>query len=1207
MPALRTKALRPNAPQRVAGVTGSAVAWMIAERLRARGSGERSILVAVPNSSAADQLVADLRFFIGQEDPFIAASPTLPQVAMLSGWEVLPFDALSPAPQISAARLFALGQLALGKPMLIVAPIDALMQRVVSRETLQRFCRALTPGMPLDREEFVSWLDRAGYGRTTLVEEVGQMAVRGAVVDLFPPGSQHPLRVELFGDTIDSLRIFDAGTQRSLLALANFELLPVRELLIAERESTLALRRLHERASELGLPRTAVSSVEAALIEGFPLPGIEHLAPLLMGGSSSFIEYLSDDVEVLALDEPELERAADDFEQLVQERAESAREESRLTPDSATCYMPSSELLDWLRPAVVAAYNPISLVMEGELDEEDLGAREGAPLPSKKAKRHAVYKLDTLRAALLAARRTETPFRPLAEMISERHREGLRTAIVVSHRGREKRVIELLRSYEIDAGYLEQRFPDWLSQLPDTAPKGRPMVAVLRGSLSEGLRLPDARILLIPDSEIFPDLAQRAAAGAQQGAAKEVRRFLGSAQQLQENDYVVHIEHGIAIYRGLKQLTVEGKVGDFLALEYADEAKLFIPVENIGRIQKYAGVEGKQPQLSKLGGKAWVAAKRKVKEHVAELAGQLLTVLAERELAEGIAFDPPSEDDRDFADSFPFDETPDQAKAIAEVLHDMSSGRPMDRLVCGDVGYGKTEVALRAAFKAVHSGAQVAFLVPTTVLADQHFASCKARFEGLPITVACVSRFQTPQENRETLAQVAAGKVDIVVGTHRLLQKDVFFKDLGLVVIDEEHRFGVAHKERLKRMRSSVHVLTLTATPIPRTLHMSLVGIRDLSVIETPPTNRQVIRTYLANYSSQIVREAIQRELGRGGQVFYIHNRVENIESIADEVRELVPDARIDVGHGQMRDGQLEEVMHRFVNHETDVLVSTTIVESGLDIPNANTIIIRNADRFGLAELYQLRGRVGRSSKRAYAYLLIPDPKRLGTDAKKRLQVLQSLDDLGVGFRLALQDMEIRGAGNLLGRDQSGQISSVGFDLYSRILKEAVYEVKAKLDARAQGEEMPRPIVDPDISIGFPASIPSSYVPDVGDRLLLYQRLIDLRDEQEAESFAAEIEDRFGQLPEEVIILLEAMVFRSVVRNAGIIAASCRKQLLSITFHPELAPNPERLLAAVKESKGQLRISPTMAISKQLDDREIERPKQLLAPLRALLRELGRD
>lgn len=1194
-----TTRLTPPVPKRIAGLTGSAVAWVLAQELRNK---PRTTLIVVPDSASLEQLVGDLRFIAGQPDPFTGASPERPPILALSGWEVLPFDALSPAPQIAASRIFTLGALAFGKAAVVVATVEALMQRVVPRESLLRFHRTLAPGASLDRDEFVGWLDRAGYVRNTLVEEVGQMAVRGAVVDLFPPGSQHPLRVELFGDSIDSLRLFDSGTQRSLESIVRFDLLPVRELLVEEGEVTLAVRRLHERTSELGLPRTSVSSFEAAVTEGFPLPGLEQLAPVLMGGSAEVFDYLSADAEVVLVDEPALERAADDFEQLIAERAAGARDENRSVPAVEQSYLNASVLLERLRERLLAAYNPMSLIAGGDLEDEDLGANESA---SKAQKRIPVYKLDTLRASLLAARRSESPFRPLAEAILERHREGIRTAIVISHRGREKRIAELLRSYEIDAGLVEQPLPEWIASLPATPPRGRPMVSVLPGTLSEGLRLPEARVMLIPEAEIFPELLQRAAAA--QGAAKEVRRFLGSAQQLQENDYIVHVEHGIAIYRGLKQLTVEGKVGDFLALEYADDAKLFVPVENIGRIQKYAGVEGKQPQLSKLGGKAWVAAKRKVKEHVAELAGQLLTVLAERELAEGVAFDPPGSEDSDFAETFPFEETPDQARAIADVLRDMSSGKPMDRLVCGDVGYGKTEVALRAAFKAVHSGMQVAFLVPTTVLADQHFASCKARFEGLPITVACVSRFQTPQENRETLARLAEGKVDIVVGTHRLLQKDVFFKDLGLVVIDEEHRFGVAHKERLKRLRSSVHVLTLTATPIPRTLHMSLVGIRDLSVIETPPTNRQVIRTYLANYTAQIVREAIKRELGRSGQVFYIHNRVENIESVADEVRELVPEARVDVGHGQMREGQLEEVMHRFVNHETDVLVSTTIVESGLDIPNANTIIIRNADRFGLAELYQLRGRVGRSSKRAYAYLLIPDPKRLGVDAKKRLQVLQSLDDLGVGFRLALQDMEIRGAGNLLGRDQSGQISAVGFDLYSRILKEAVYEVRAKLEARAQGDAPPRPTIDPDISIGFPANIPRSYVPDVGDRLLLYQRLIDLRDESEAESFAAEIEDRFGQLPEEVVILLEAMVFRSAVRNAGIIAASCRRQQLSITFHPELAPAPERLLAAVKESGGAIRVSPTMAISMQLSDAEIERPKQLMRPLQSLLHTLGID
>ncbi|MCC6955026.1 MAG: DEAD/DEAH box helicase, partial [Deltaproteobacteria bacterium] len=529
------------------------------------------------------------------------------------------------------------------------------------------------------------------------------------------------------------------------------------------------------------------------------------------------------------------------------------------------------------------------------------------------------------------------------------------------------------------------------------------------------------------------------------------------------------------------------------------------------------------------------------------------------------------------------------------------------RLVCGDVGFGKTEVALRAAFKAATAGKQVALLVPTTILADQHYATFQARLRDFPIKVGCVSRFYPAADNKKTLEKVAKGEIDIIIGTHRLLQRDVGFRDLGLVIIDEEHRFGVADKERLKRVRREVHVLTLTATPIPRTLYMSLFDIRDLSVIETPPTDRQVIRTYLAPYQGSIVREAILRELGRGGQAFYIHNRVANIAMVADELRELIPEARIVFAHGQMKDEELEKVMHAFILHEADVLVSTTIVESGLDIPNANTIIIRNADKLGLAELYQLRGRVGRSSRRAYAYLLVSDSKNLGSEARQRLQVLQSLDDLGQGFRLALQDMEIRGAGNLLGKDQSGKIELVGFELYSRILKEAVRELRSKgqVETTADGHRLWETMVDPEINVGFPVYIPEHFVPDVEERLLLYQRLADIRSDGEGMELAEEIEDRFGHLPTDVSMLIELMVLRSVLRRVGITHATLRNSLLSLSFHRDVKLDPEKVLLRVQGSRGRLKISPSMVLTARLEDSEFETPRELTRTVRDILRSLG--
>ena len=758
-----------------------------------------------------------------------------------------------------------------------------------------------------------------------------------------------------------------------------------------------------------------------------------------------------------------------------------------------------------------------------------------------------------LNTALQAERHRELPLRPLAVEIAENQSDGLPTAIVVGQESRIRRVKEILATYKIESEPFDGDFSAWLEAVHDRGK--RRIIRILTGNLSSGLRCldtdihpagaPSGSFALIIDREIFPEISAR----RRSTAVKNVRRFLGSVSQLNENDFIVHADRGIGIYRGLKQMTIDGKIGDFLALEYAEQAKLFVPVENIGKIQKYVGSEGKQPALTKLGGNAWEKTKQKIKENVQEIAGQLISLYAARQVAGGLSFGPFDSDDQQFADTFAFEPTADQAKAISDVLSDMEQEKPMDRLVCGDVGYGKTEVALRAAFKAANQGKQVAILVPTTILADQHFQTFKERLAEFPLRVACVSRFNPSQQNRETIEKLAAGQIDIIVGTHRLLQKDVFFKDLGLLIIDEEHRFGVAHKEKLKRFRREIDVLTLTATPIPRTLHMSLLGIRDLSVIESPPTDRQVIRTYLAPFNRELVREAVMREIGRAGQVFYIHNRVQTIHGVADELKEIVPEARIAIGHGQMKESELETVMHKFINREVDVLVSTTIVESGLDIPNANTIIIRRADKFGLAELYQLRGRVGRSSRQAYAYLLISDEKKLGPDAKKRLDVLKSLDDLGMGFRLALQDMEIRGAGNLLGKDQTGEISNVGFDLYSRILKDAVRDLRAR-QGRADGAPV-RPYIDPEINIGFPAHIPAEYIPDVEERLILYRRMSELDSPDERIDIALEIEDRFGRMPDEVAALIELMALRALLRIAGVVSLTYRNQIAGFSFHPE--------------------------------------------------------
>lgn len=1162
-------------------------------------AGPKCLLIVVPDIRSLEQLQRNIAFFLGSQD-LADSQERRTQVLSLLGWEVLPFDPLSPPAAQSAARLHTLSSLAKRSvgagnpeegPLVVVATAESLLQRLVPKDSLQENVRCLRRGQELDRDTLISWLDTGGYLRTSLVEESGQMAVRGAVVDFFPPGSLRPIRVELFDDIVDSIRPFEAGDQRSCASLESFEVIPVREVFGDVVDEAKHFASLRARASELSIPQTLVKPIEAALSAGAMWPGLEHLQPLLFPKMDSIWDYLPNDSLVALIDEPGIEAACDTFEEIVKERVAVAEREGRLYPEPTQTFIPSRELLAELDARSDLRFEGSSFFEKpDDLEADALGA-----LTPKRAKLFTNAKLAT---ALQVERSKTRPLQPLAAEIELRLRDGLDVIFVAGTEKRAKRLSEVVRNYAIETEQYPGTFREWRDSR--SGPSRTARCFVLIGEISSGFRDEKSGFMVIAERELFPETSARPTLSQ----PNSVRRFLGSTSQLNEDDYVVHVDYGIGMYRGLRQMSVESKIGDFLELEYANKAKLFVPVENIGKVQKYSAAEGVKPSLSKLGGKTWEKTKRKVQENVAQLAGQLLQTMATRELDTGYSFGEETSDEVDFAAAFPFEETADQSNAIKDVLADMASGRSMDRLVCGDVGYGKTEVAMRAAFKAASAGKQTAILVPTTVLAEQHYASFLERFAGTAVEIRCVSRFFKPAENKATLAAVAEGTVDVIIGTHRLLQKDVAFADLGLVIVDEEHRFGVAHKEKLKRLKSDIDILTLTATPIPRTLHMSLSGIRDLSLIETPPVNRQVIRTYLATYEDGIVREAIMRELGRGGQVFYIHNRVKNIALVADELQELVPQARIAFGHGQMKDRELEAVMHRFVSHEIDILVSTTIVESGLDIPNANTIIIRHADRFGLAELYQLRGRVGRSARRAYAYLLVSDPKTLTGDARKRLEVLRSLDDLGIGFRLALQDMEIRGAGNLLGKDQSGQIALVGYELYSRVLKEAVEELKRQRRNEEQDVGPRMPDVDPEVKIGFPAHIPPSYIPDIAERLILYQRLIELRSSEDAHRILEEIEDRFGRPPTDVYVLLELMAFRGVLKRASVLRASYRDEQLSVQFHPETPLDLDRVRGTLANDEN-LRLSSAGVLTIDLRGVEVDSPRVLRQRAASVFQEFG--
>ena len=1132
----------------------------------------------VADAQRGEKMCSDLRFFLTGELV----------VNSFFEWEVLPFDPLSPTTIVSAARMRALSDLVKQSPGITVASARALTQRILPVEVFRSHVIDLEVGMEISREAVVARFDSLGYVLSSLVEDIGQMAVRGAVVDIYPPGEPGAVRIEFFGDKIVSLRNFQPATQRSTSSTERVSVIPVREF-FGEMEAS-AVNRLRARASELSLPRASILPIEEAVCSGSTWPGIEHLYPLVAPATATLWEYFPPGSLVFVSDQASVLQNADAYTELVCERAAAAESDGRLHAAPETAYAASEEFSSELAERVTHSFWPDSYVDASELSESER-------LSFESARSRQVFLNTELHTKLAVSRITERPLAPLADEITKWRRKGFRVLLISELASRRKRLGELLSHYDVGSTEIDVSFPEWLQE-SSSRMEGSD-AALFVSPLTQGFRDEKRKFVIITEHEIFPETRRhRPAAGA-----GSVRHFLSSTSQLAENDFVVHIDYGIAIYRGLREIDVEGKPGDFLELEYAESAKLYVPVENIGKVQKYRGGHGVEPSLTKLGGKVWEKAKSKVRKNVVELAGHLLNTMAAREMSKGISFGDTDTHDMEFAAAFPYEETPDQKRAIEEVLGDMARERPMDRLVCGDVGYGKTEVALRAAFKAANLGKQTAVLVPTTVLADQHFQTFTERFKDTAITIGCVSRFCPAAQNRETIRRIAAGTIDIVIGTHRLFQKDVVFKDLGLVVIDEEHRFGVSHKEKLKRLRSEVDVLTLTATPIPRTLHMSLSGMREMSLIETPPVNRQVIRTYVANYDDQLVREAILRELERNGQVFYIHNRVQNISAVCDELRELLPEARFEIAHGQMKERQLEQVMHRFVEHKVDVLVSTTIVESGLDIANANTIIIRNADRFGLAELYQLRGRVGRSSRRAYSYLLIKDPNKLGANAKKRLAVLQSLDDLGVGFRLALEDLEIRGAGNLLGKDQSGHIGAIGYELYSRILKEAIEALKRIRDK--DSTDVSALEVDPEINIGFPAHIPNFYIPDVGERLLLYQRLIAITSSDEARALGEEIEDRFGVMPQEVEHVLELMEFRALLCRAGIVSANYKESTLRFKFHKDCRLDHDLVRKLAAESGDELRLSPAMVFSLDIGGDEAASPGVLSARLKPWLKKIG--
>ena len=1058
---------RPGQPRAWwrAPASRSALAWHAARAARAH---EAPLLLVARDTHAAHQLEADLHTLLGND-------AELPVVAF-PDWETLPWDRFSPHPDIVSQRLSTLLRLpALTRPAIVIVPVQTLLQRLPPPRYAIGGTFDVRVGQTFDLDAEKRRLESAGYRNVPQVFDPGDFAVRGGLLDVYPMGAAGPYRVELFDDEIESIRGFDPETQRSLDRVDAVRMLPGREVPTDADALAAAFDALRERF-DIDTRRSALAQ---DLKAGIAPAGIEYYLPLFFDATATLFDYLAPRTLPL-VDEGALE-AADHFWKQAGERHEQLRH------DIERPILPPDEL--WMAPDAL---------------RERLNRSDRIELCGAAHARHAQAAAlgDQPAPSLPLALRDSEPGAALRSFLSS---YGGRSLVAADSAGRREALLEMLDA----AGLKPEVLADFNAFLGTRAvpSPGAPSFAIAVAPLEDGFALDAPRIAILTERQLFPERASQPR--RRKRAGREPEAIIRDLGELAEGAPIVHEDHGVGRYRGLVTLEAGGQAGEYLDIEYAKGDRLYVPVAQLQLVSRYSGASPDTAPLHSLGGEQWSKAKRKAQEKVHDVAAELLEIQAKRQARAGLALQVDRAMYEPFAATFPFEETPDQHGAIEAVIRDLGSSQPMDRVVCGDVGFGKTEVAVRAAFVAAAAGKQVAVLVPTTLLAEQHYRNFRDRFADWPLKVEVLSRFKSTREIKAELEKLAEGTIDVIVGTHRLLQKDVKFKDLGLVIVDEEQRFGVRQKEALKALRANVHLLTLTATPIPRTLNMAMAGLRDLSIIATPPAHRLAVQTFVHAWDDAMLREAFQRELARGGQVYFLHNDVESIGRMQRQLQELVPDARIGIAHGQMPERELEKVMLDFHKQRFNVLLCSTIIESGIDIPNANTIIINRADRFGLAQLHQLRGRVGRSHHRAYAYLVVPDPRSITSDAQKRLDAIASMDELGAGFTLATHDLEIRGAGELLGEDQSGQMAEVGFSLYTELLERAVRSIRQgnlpDIDEPAyRGAE---------VELHAPALIPEDYLPDVHTRLTLYKRISSARDEDGLRELQVEMIDRFGLLP----------------------------------------------------------------------------------------------
>ena len=1176
----------------LSGLAGSARALILTAI--EKQLGRRVVFVARSNREV-EEIQPDVDFFFCALN---GAASSDQSVLTIPAVEADPYDGTSPHVEVLEQRALALHRATRGEARILLTSIGALAERTVSPDLLRASSITLRTGEEMPPELIVDLLIAAGYVREEPVASVGEFSLRGGILDVFSPAHDAPHRIEFFGDAVESIREFDPDTQRSIGRATESILVPMRELSV-RREEFMTWSDEAERHWDDDRFRRDLRARVAHAERGEPFPGWEYLIPLTRPLTSSAFDYFSD--AILVIDEPvEIEKRASDLYRYLADRFAQADDAGELALPPDKLFLTVEELRARFDDATrielrllgrdAAATDEqftASLIGDGRPETAD----RGLELRHALARPAPLFLFPITQGTPDIAIISQSPRRyhgRIAELASDLGSATRPTLFVMPSLGLAERVTEMLGEYQITA-----------ELLPSLGARERQIAdadhrrTVTVGKLANGFTLPAANLSLLTETDVFGEIER---AAPQRTVAKKARKkrtaaaFLSDLGDLKVGDYVVHIDHGIGQFQGLLQIETagaatgnqaagleraSGDVREFMLLTYAEGARLYVPVERLDLVQRYSGSEGHHPQLDKLGGLGWQKAKARAKRAMRDMAEELLKLYAERKLVQGHAYGADTPWQHEFEDAFEYQLTPDQESAIEDVKEGMESPQPMDRLIVGDVGYGKTEVAMRAAFKAVMEGKQVAVLAPTTVLVFQHFKTFQQRFSPFPARIEMLSRFRSAKEQKEVVKSIEAGAVDVVVGTHRLLSKDIRFKDLGLLVVDEEQRFGVAHKERIKQMRKKVDVIAMSATPIPRTLNMSLAGLRDMSVIETPPRDRLAIQTHVVQFSESVVRSAIELELGRSGQVFFVHNRVETIYTIAELIARLVPQARIGVGHGQMNEKELEEVIMKFVRHELDVLVCTTIIENGIDIPLANTIVINRADMYGLSQLYQLRGRVGRSNRRAYSYLLIPNEESLTDIARRRLAAIREFSDLGAGFRIAALDLELRGAGNLLGAQQSGQIDAIGFDLYTQMLERTVRELK--------GEPV-EDEVSTAINLAVDIRIPEDYIYDMSQRLRTYKRISSAESESELADVHAEIEDRYGPIPETIENLFEYARLRREASKLAIISIDREGDRLAVKFSEQARINPDKLIAMISEGAASFTPSGVLKIGLESQD-----------------------